>query len=261
MYMQHDNSIKQGQLLIEILGRLDVPEWFQKRAEILPPYKFYTHLIKSILEYGRNFGAPVGKILHNLRQGLIKDRQFEIKFADEKKGGLAQFFLITCVTWAFLFICRQMIQVQTPLFYQIIIAGLQITGVCLYLGGNYLLRKKLFLAFPPYIFTLTTLQALAQAEIPLGLILKKSGLGSLDNCFPLTHVHKAIEGLIDDWQSKGIPVQGRLNDLLEEIWFLQNTRFEHFLKISNLLKFFCLAGFFLSSYLLYLYSLFNFFLQ
>ena len=260
-HLLYKNPAKQAQLLIEKLGQLDVPEWFQREAGPLPLYKFFTSLIKSILQYGRNFGAPVGKILQNLRQGMIKDRQFEIKFVDERRGALAQFFLVTCITWTFLLICRQMVDVKTPLVYQGTIAGLQILGTCIYLGGVVFLRRKLFYPFPPYIFTLTTLQALSQAEIPLGLILKKSKLQDLINGPPLCHIHGAVETLIDDWQTRGSPVQGRLKDLLEETWFLQEMRFDLFLKTSKLLKFFCLAVFFLSSYLLYLYSLFSFFLQ
>ncbi|MCY4524088.1 MAG: hypothetical protein OXB84_05050, partial [Halobacteriovoraceae bacterium] len=206
------------------------------------------------------YGAPMEQILQELRQAIIKDRQFEIKFSEDSKGGFIQFILVSCITWLFLLICQQMIQIQIPEVYQWAMAGLQIMGICFYPMANNFLRKKLFYPFPPYIFTLTTLQSLCQAEMPLGLILKRSELAKLPYRSPLHNIYNSIENLIEDWQTHGVPVQNRLNDLLREIWFLQNTRFDLFLKISKLLKFFCLAAFFLSSYLLFLYSLADSFL-
>ena len=255
--MTNINKAKNAEILIERIGRPG--EWAVKKT--LPPYKFYTCLIENVLEYGRNYGAPVKNILKDLREGLIKDRQFEIKLFDQKRGAMAQFALVSIITWMFLFICQKTIEVDIPIFYKKMMILLQFSGVIIYFAGDHFLKKRLFCLWPPYFFTLSTLKVLAQAGMPLQTILQKGRPDRLVKASPLASVHKSLESLIDDWQSKGIPVQERLKDLLEEVWFLQQMRFGVFLKISTLMKFSCLALFFLSAYFLYLYGLFGFFLK
>lgn len=259
---RYRGSQARGHQLVEALGLFDAQRAIGKKDHPpLPQYKFYTKLVEAVLEYGRNFGAPIAPLLLDLRRGVIKDRQFEGRLAGELRGTLAQFVLVTAITWMFIILCQHMAQVHASVSAKGGVAALQLSGGIVYGLSYYSLRKKLFLHYPRYLSTLMTLQALSQVGVPLGMVLKRARPGELSSAPPLTILHGRLEALIVDWQNLGIPVKERLNELLDEVWFSLEQRFETFLKAAALLKFACLALFFLSSYLLYLYFLFSFFLQ
>ncbi len=229
----------------------------------LHSYKFYTNLLEELLTYKRQFGISLSKILIPIRNGIKKDFQFEKKIQNELLGGIVQFLFVSMITWLFSFMVYKMVNLGSSFTTKMIILVLQIIGLTLYCVIYRIQKNKQFRIFEIYFKVLFSLLSLMDVGLPSSKVLNNSNFHLIDE-FQDKHffiVNKKLKGLVDVYKNNGHQIKGDLEGLLEEIYFLQDERFEQFLKFLTLLKFSILSLFFLSAYFIYLFTLFSLFLM
>lgn len=260
---QQKSLLWRGRAIIEGIADMEtyLSRGLVRSATELPRYKFYTGLIHLILSYGRNYGASILGIVRKIRQGIIMDYQFERKLQSEFFGGLVQFVLIGFMTWIFIFISDSIICAETLFSVRFLVGGLQIFGVVLYFFIYFGWRKKNFLIYSKYFSGLYVLDSLSEVGVSLQLMLEQSGVEKLFeiNKRKFCYVDNRLENAIEASRKQGMPIKKELDDIINEVWFLQEQQFGKFVKQMAGLKFVILALFFLSAYFVYLFSLFGHF--
>lgn len=97
------NGLKQGEALLAQIQLLRYHQGGQigKLHQELAQYKFYTSVLKSILEYSRNFGTSIVGPLQTIHQGVRKELRIDKQLRAIYAAGMLQFSLMTAVTWIF----------------------------------------------------------------------------------------------------------------------------------------------------------------
>lgn len=234
-----------------------------KGIKELPQYKFYTQLVYKFIQYCRRFGIPFNKIIINLRDGVVADHRFERKLAQEFRGGVFQFAFIAVVTWIFIYFASTLLNINPPKIFLIIIASLHLSGVLIFVILLRYLRLKIFGDFETFFHGLYTFQALSSIGLPLATIIAESDFDKIyeiKNC-KFHHVKDRLQRLIIGLQQSGSPVEEEIRQLIGESWFLQEQGFEEFKNKQTGCKFLVITLFYLSSYFIFILSLFELFLK
>ncbi len=239
-----------------VLGQKVLPEQLLR-------YKFYTDLLEQLFEIYRRLGAPVRKILPELRRGITRDLQFERKIFSETTGALMQFLVIALTTWGFVFLSSYLIDIppsKTILGFMMI---LEVLGVIVFFHLMKFLRKKTFAAMASALTELYLFTSLMNAGLSLNDVLKRSGLmeGTLMNSGKLETFATRTKKLIERMKVNGLSPMEEAQEILDGLWHFQDENFVKFTKKVQLLKFCILAFFFLPAYFLYLASIFQFFME
>ena len=231
--------------------------------KVLPQYKFYTNLLEVLFENYRRLGIGIKKILPEVRAGLIKDLQFEKKIFDETISGLLQFMIIAVTTWSFVFLSSRLAQIPISWSIIFLMVVLQIGGVFVFFYLLNLIKKRIFLKFTRAIEELYLFSSLLDIGLPLNEILSRSGIlyGSLAKYKSFEVISKRMNQLVSRLKESGLSPKQESQEIIREIWHLQEESFVKFTKIVQVLKFSILVFFFLPAYFLYLYSIFKFFME
>ncbi|OFZ49513.1 MAG: hypothetical protein A2381_19240 [Bdellovibrionales bacterium RIFOXYB1_FULL_37_110] len=229
----------------------------------LHSYKFYTGLLEELLTYKRQFGISLSKILIPIRGGIKKDFQFEKKIQNELVGGIFQFLFVSIITWLFSFMVYKMVQLDSSWLTKMIILVLQILGTTFYVIIYRMQKIRQFKIFETYFQVLFFLMSLIDVGLSSSKVLHQSGFSRIDELKDphFLIVNKKLKGLVEVYKNNGHQIKSDLEGLIEEIYFLQEERFEQFLKFLGILKFVILCLFFLSAYFIYLFTLFSLFLM
>lgn len=239
-----------------VLGQKVLPEQLLR-------YKFYTDLLEQLFEIYRSLGAPVRKILPELRRAITRDLQFERKIFSETAGALMQFLVIALTTWGFVFLSSYLVEIppsKTILGFMMI---LEVLGVIVFFHLMKFLRKNTFAAMSAALTELYLFTSLMNAGLSLNDVLKRSGLmeGTLMNSAKLETFATRTKKLIERMKANGLSPMEEAQEILDGLWHFQDENFIKFTKKVQLLKFCILAFFFLPAYFLYLASIFQFFME
>jgi hypothetical protein len=226
-------------------------------------FKFYTHLLEQLLDANRQFGIGIKKCIPEIRSGLINDLQFEKKILDEILSTFLQFIVIAATTWSFVFLSQSLVQIPVSKTLIFVMLTLQIGGVCLFLFAMKTIKFKTFFKFSKAIEELYLFSSLLEIGHSLNGILKKSGIleGALVKYQLFSPLSDRISLLISRLKETGLSPKDETQEIIRQIWQLQEQNFLKFTKILQVLKFSILAFFFLPAYFLYLYAIFTFFME
>lgn len=229
----------------------------------LPKYKFYTNLLEQLFESHRRLGIGIKKFIPEIRSGLIRDLQFEKKVFDELTSGFLQFLVIGATTWSFVFLSSSIVQIplsKSIIFFMLI---LQLGGIVVFLQLVKKVKSKIFTKFSKAIEELYLFSSLLDVGMPLNEILLRSGIlqGNLVSFKIFENLSDRLKKLIARLKEIGLSPREETQEIIREIWHLQEENFQKFTKIVQVLKFSVLAFFFLPAYFLYLYSIFKFFME
>lgn len=229
----------------------------------IPQYKFYTSLLFRLLEVHRQMGISLKQILPELRINLGRDIQFEKKNRRIISGSNLQFFMTTMTTWSFILISSQMAELPLSPMNLFIIGLLQLAGIIFFNAAVRFLRFKMFNKFSDFIESFYLLMSLSEVGLSIGQVLHESKIlekeALSDSLF--RSIAERLTGLVKRWKDNGISPKAELSELISELWHLKEEQFERFLKYLEILKFSTLAIFYLPAYFLYLYSIFQFFME
>lgn len=229
----------------------------------LGEYKFFNQLIVDLLDLQKKMGVNLKHILPEIRRELTKDLEFEKRMNSQTNGAQLQFLVISAVTWSFIFFSSLLIEIPLSFLMSFFIILLQSLGIFTFviLGSKY--KKFVFNKFDQLIGSYYLFITLSEMSFPLSETLKRSGIlkeGLYKHKSFWTYA-KRIEYLINRWKSSGIGPKEEAQEILAEIWSLKEENFRNYLKAQEVIKFIILAFFFLPAYFLYLYSIFQFFME
>lgn len=125
------------------------------------------------------------------------------------------------------------------------------------------LKNKVFKPFSNAIKELYLFSSLLAVGLPINEVLKSSGI--MDGSFATHKTFKnhdsRFKKLVSRMKETGLSPIEETQEIIREIWHLQEVYFLKFTKMVQILKFVILAFFFLPAYFLYLYSIFKFFME
>jgi hypothetical protein len=230
------------------------------RVVTLPKYKFYTEVAEMLLDGARRWGGVSTKTISSLRQGVGEDLRFERKVSLEVQGGMVQFVALTIITWGFIYFTLVMTQIALPPLTLAVIVALQAGGVMVFTLLYHWRKRVNFSPFALHQLGLYRLTILAVSGVSVGEALAHSHLDQLIHTngsrqISLDSLNGQLERMINGWRTSGRPILDQLALLIDELWFLLQMQGEHFVKEMQLIKFFTLALFYLSAYLMMVLAL------
>lgn len=253
-----------GEKLLQLLPELELNIALGKSVGIkLPEYKFFTELIDALLESNRRLGIGIKVVLLEVRRNLVVDLQFERKFIDQTIEANAQFVVIGATTWLFIFFSSQL--ADLPLDYSVLffIVLIQISGLFVFNWLLSQLKRRTFGSYDQVISRLYFFAALSELGLSFSQVLKDSRVLDEENWKNRLFMPCAtrLSDLIERWKANGVSPAAGAREIIQELWHLKEVSFARFLKHLELLKFTVLSAFFLPAYFLYLYSIFQFFME
>lgn len=234
----------------------------ESRGEV-PQYKYFSEILITLLEFKRNFGLGISKTKSDLKKALVKDSQFERKISSQVKGAFSQSIMVGIIVWGFAYMAGVFVERSPPTFIFIIMGFLQVSGaIILYLSLKYLRMKK-FKNLNLYFYSLYSLKCFASSGCSTAQVISMSRVESLKEIKEkdLELLRSRVIELVTLWKLSGRPIKDEIDELIDELHFILELRFESFLKQLIGLKFLVLSVFFLSSYLIYILGLFTMFLE
>jgi len=249
---------------------VEIQESEQKIAfgsKILPKqlieYKFYSALLEQVFDSNRKLGIGVKKIIGQLRKALIADLQFERKICSECVGTILQFAVISLTTWSFVFLSGRLVNIPLSKLVVLAMLSLQFFGVGLFFLALNKAKSHIFQHFENVFLELYSLTIYLEVGLPLNECLERSQVmqASLMNAPGFSPFATRTRALMERLKVSGISPKEELQEIIEGIWHFQSETFIKFTKIVQVLKFTILAFFFLPAYFLYLYSIFQFFME
>lgn len=229
----------------------------------IPKFKFYTELLEQLFLNHRKLGIGIKKFLPELRLALINDLQFEKKILEETASSFLQFLVIATTTWSFVFLSK--ILVHIPLYFHTVFGMiiLQMGGTFLFFKLLHFFKKRKFASFSSAIEEMYLFTTLMDIGLPLNEVLLRSAIlqGSLIKDKRFNNLGARIKKLINRMKETGLSPKEESNEIIKELWHLQNVYFIKFTKLVQVLKFCILTFFFLPAYFLYLSSIFQFFME
>lgn len=232
-------------------------------GNFLPRYKFYTSLLEQLLSMHRTQGIGIKKFIPEIRLALIRDLQFEKKILDEIISAFLQFLVITATTWSFVFLSKSLVQIPLDKTITIVMISLELIGSLIFNKLISVLKNKVFAPFSKAIEELYLFSSLLAVGMSINEVLKTSGImqGSFAAHKNFKNFDSRFKKLILRMKETGLSPIEETQEIIREIWHLQEVYFLKFTKMVQLLKFVILAFFFLPAYFLYLYSIFKFFME
>ncbi len=244
-----------GERLLEQSLELEVS--YVKKNIYFYKYKFYSELMERLLGLSRRYGASTSKLLKELRFGIAKDLRFEKKIRKIIFEGIYQFFLISLVTWMFIWQTKKWVDSFENTQVEFIIGLMQVVGVIVYLVLVFIQKSNQFSIFNSYLGSVLTWRSLVRvglgiqeiiqvAQIESNLKVKKSKFKFINN---------QMERSISLWKSHGKSPENELIKITDDLWFIHESILEIFCKRVEFIKFIVLAIFYLGAYLVFIFSL------
>lgn len=214
----------------------------------LHSYKFYSGLLGELLELRKKFGANINSGLSSIREGIAKDLKFEQRFLDALLVALFQYCFIMGVTWVFVFFMHD---IQKNLFtaeYFLYLGSFQLLGIILLVLSLLFLKNRLFMSYPPVFYSLYTIRSLYNADLPIGVLIKKAEIGKLNKNSFLKTIVESLETALQKKVKRGENIEADIQSCLDETWYSLDKRHETFKKWQDVLKLVFMAVFILPGY-------------
>lgn len=232
-------------------------------ASDLPQFKFYTSLLTDLFEAHRQLGVSLKNVLPELRGNLIKEIQFEKKLLSQSMGGNLQFLVVSLTTWCFVFLSSQLAEIPLNGALLVVIALIQVSAL-VFFNILFLKLKNFGLRrFSKALEELYLFNGMIEVGLPVNRVLNDTRLleGEIAQNKHFTSARERLFDLVNRWKETGISPRLETGEIIRQIWTDKELGYERFLKQLELLKFSILAFFFLPAYFLYLYSIFQFFME
>lgn len=229
----------------------------------IPKYKFYTDILEQLFESHRLLGIGIKKYIPEIRIAVTKDLQFEKKIFDEIISAFMQFLVIAATTWSFVFLSKSLVDIPLDNLTTFLMFSLEIIGTTIFFYLISILKTKIFLPFSKATEELYLFSSLIEVGLPVNEVLQRSRImqGNLVSHKNFKNLADRLKKLVSRMKETGLSPKEETQEIIREIWHLQEVHFVKFTKMVQVLKFSILAFFFLPAYFLYLHSIFKFFME
>jgi hypothetical protein len=242
------------QKLILQLQQLQADQEILKSIE-LQNCKFYSDLIKKLIQYSRQFGSNLQGPTRELIKALKYERHFARNYYQSLFSGFMQFTLVTVMTWTFVYFVKLSIEIQFDTFWLLACGGLQLLGAIVYVLSFFVIYRIKLGHFSNAFYSLYTMRSLWGVGLPISLVVQKSEIGSIRKVSGMKFLLQRLETFTKLALSRGSSRHEDLDEMLEDLWMLHNDSFENFKRLLVGLKFIQLAVFYLPAYLMVVFAL------
>jgi len=238
-------------------GRSDVMNCRGGTKDELPRYKFYTDLLVELLDQLRRFGGAKFKLLFAFKKQLKDDLQFEKRISSLVGGGVCQFLLVVVITWGFIALTCRLVGYSPSLALLFLISLLHLSGVVLFLFQVKKMKVRALEPFMVFYRVLIIIKLSLGGGLSVSESLRRSRVEQLflKSYRSYPHLIVRVDLLIKRWQTQGGEIAQELDELMDELLFQRDEEFLKLNRNSTALKFLILALFYLSSYLLFVFTL------
>jgi hypothetical protein len=223
----------------------------------LPHYKFYTEVIEVLLGLARKMGGNYQDSFLFLREGLQLDRQFEKKIKEASVGTWLQMGLMFVLTWVFIVVALNLVDVKVGSGKLILIFLWQALGLSSLPAIMSYLRKKYFSEIGKLWKILFILKALVKVPLSRSEVFTLASVGELNNLTQksLSPLVMKLKEACQKSLKLGTSYEDEVQYLMDELRFQEKWHFELFEKRLVVIKLFLLSVFFLPSYLAFIFLL------
>ncbi|EQC46598.1 hypothetical protein [Bacteriovorax sp. Seq25_V] len=246
------DNIDAGNQLFNKLLSLNQTRVLPKCAE----YKFYNGVILQVIESSKTMGTPLIPIVNKLKKALLNDIKIEKEIRKLKSGAILSFIFSMVITWLFIFYCVEMLNLKTDMTTIVLLFIWQIFGLVTFGGAYKILLRKTLSCYESffskiYLFDLSHMAGLSVSEL-----IKKVNFQSLNiqKGHKLSVYLERLSLLIDSKQRLGIKIGDDIELLVDELWGSYQHECEALKTKVTIMKFIWLCIFFLSTYLISLYT-------
>jgi hypothetical protein len=178
-------------------------------------------------------------------------------------SAILQFIVIVATTWSFVFLSSSLVSIPLSGLLITVMIFLQLGGSLLFFYGVLKLKDKIFVKFSAAIKELYLFSSFLEIGLSVNELLSRSGIleGDLVRYSLFNNLADRIKQLIARLKETGLSPRDETQEIIRQIWQLQDQNFHKFTKMVQVLKFSILAFFFLPAYFLYLYGIFKFFME
>lgn len=225
-----------------------------------PEYKFYDRLVEEISYYFRKFGINPEESLSSIHGALLEDYKFEKRLQKNYYGGWIQFSFLSLIVWSFIYMTNKHLEIDLTWTTRMIILNLHLMGWISYVLLYNMIKKYLFRSYANYFQSLYILQILSEVEIPIKLSIERSNIQILidKKWKQFERYNRDIGSIIYRWRTQGQAPSRDIHIILDLLWFEMEEGYLTFHKINEIMKFFITTFFYLSSYFLFVLSLFDY---
>lgn len=258
---RNKSELLRGADLLEFLSEdsqtMDIKN--EEMAQSIPYYKFYTGLILELFHARRVFGAEIQNILFEIKSSLVEDLQFEKKVHSQLKNAWMQFIAMSALTWGFIFITSHITKFQASTFTQLLIIFLQIFGAVLNTIFYYKVKSSTLGQVEKFQSPLYGLKSLGDTGLAISVICEKAKVDELWKISDkgLVVLVKRLFHAIERLKKQGVSIDQSIDEIINEVRFIREQKFLKFLGFLAFFKFLTLALFYLSSYFIFIMSLFS----
>jgi hypothetical protein len=223
----------------------------------LPRYKYYSDIVEVLLQMARRMGGQYQDSLLFLREGLQRDQQFERRLRETSTGIYLQLLLMMGLTWAFVVVALQLVEVTVPMLNLGLILGWQLTGLGVLPVTLNWLRRRYFGDIGVLWKMLFILKSLSRLPIARSDILALAEIEKLNQIrsLKLAVIADKLRDTCQKTLKQGLSYDDDVKYLMEELRFLESWHFELFSKRLMVIKLGLLGVFFLPSYLAFIFCL------
>jgi hypothetical protein len=258
-------KLNKGESLVFAITRLESRIHLNKLNEeiLLPEYKFYTELIYNLVELSKTQGIKLKSYLADLKEVLKIDQKNQKKINHEIKNSYLQFISISLTTWLFIFISKQIIEINVSPYLLFAICLIQILGFISFMFFIKKIEHKIFHCYSNAIKELLIFQSLIEASIPITSAIKTSKIGNGE--FMSHQKFNEFSGYffqsLERLKTEGGSIREDCKTTLKLVFESEEDDLTNFKKKVALLKFMHLALIFLPAYFIYLFSIFSNFIE
>lgn len=258
-------DIAKGERLLRHFVQLEAKVTMGQKtiASDLPRFKFYTSLLSDLFEAHRQLGFSLKNVLPELRGNLIKELQFEKKILSQSMGGNLQFLIVSLTTWSFVFLSSKLADLPLNSSILIAIGIIQLLAIGVFNFSFLKLKDFGLKRFSNALEELYLFNGMVEIGLPVNRVIADTRIlgGELATNKHFLHVRERLFDLVNRWKETGLSPRSETGEMIRQVWVDKELGYERFLKQLELLKFVILAFFFLPAYFLYLYSIFQFFME
>lgn len=267
-YLRFSNDLTDGEALLTEIQQLIYQQQgkISKKESALPQYKFYTEILKSVLDYARQWGGSLGGALPGLQSGIRQELKADRQMLGIFWGAMIQFLASGAITWLFSWGVRYATAVSAPLSWRLAIGLWQLLGVFLF---NVYFRRaeKIFLfSYRQLLASIYRLKCGASAGLSPKRVVELAEMNGMENGKTAAYsgdlgvMEKRLQTLLYQYTQLGQGIAHELQFLLDDLWHYYGEARERLNRRASGIKFMILAIFFLSSHLLFFLSLMSRFL-
>ncbi len=222
------------------------------------PYKFYHELMESMVKWAKTTGINLKPILKELRGALSQDQKFEKKVSAFFYHAILQVSAIFILSWSYYFLLVYYTQKRLSGEELLVVLLWQLVGFSIYLYGLTIYKNRFIGIYFQVLTKLYQFNSFYSAGVTLTVALTESKVIHSLECHAgseIRHLKVKLESLLNEVRARGVNIRAELAEMVEEIWFLIELRYEKFAQLMQVLKVAILLLFFVSSYFYLIYKM------